>query len=89
MVVAMTFLLLFLSFCLPFFPSLPSLLQLREWVGPCRYHVTQSTQPSSPREPSKRTRATLTVTAASSMRHTNTDTCEHILKQSKYQSTVQ
>lgn len=46
------------------------LLQVREWVGPCRYHVTRSTRRSSPREPSKRTWATLTVMAASSMRHT-------------------
>lgn len=49
---------------------LPSSLQPREWVGPCRYRVTPSTRPSSPREPSRRTRATWTVTAASSMRHT-------------------
>lgn len=61
-------------FSLPSFPpplphSLPSLTpaQLRGQVGPCRCHVTRSIQPLCPREPSKRTRATLTAMAASSM----------------------
>lgn len=55
-------------------PSLSFLLptsQLRGQVGPCRYRATQSTRPLSPRGPSKRTPATLTATAASSMGCTN------------------
>lgn len=52
-----------------FSSSLAFSFQLRGQVGLCSYRVTQSTQPLSQREPSKRTWATLTVMAASSMTH--------------------